>query len=65
MNETSNFYSWHERIGVVLEEQRVWEFVDNVPVAPNDPWQFAQHNRTDVKAEESSWKESKTTLFLT
>ena len=35
---------------MALEEQWVWEFVDNVPAASSDPQQLAQHNKMDAKA---------------
>lgn len=50
LDSASNFCSWRERIGVVLEEQGVWEFMDNVATASSDPQQLAQHNKRDAKA---------------
>jgi transposase InsO family protein len=50
LDGASNFCSWRERIGVVFEEQGVWEFVDNPPATPVDPQQLAQHNKKDAKA---------------
>jgi hypothetical protein len=50
LDGASNFCSWRERIGVVFEEQGVWEFVDNPPATPVEPQQLAQHSKKDAKA---------------
>jgi hypothetical protein len=47
---TSNFCPWRERIGLVLEENGLWEYVEGSIAAPVDPVQQVAHNKKDVKA---------------
>jgi hypothetical protein len=47
---TSNFCPWRERIGLVLEENGLWEYVEGRLAAPADPVQQVVHNTKDVKA---------------
>jgi hypothetical protein len=46
----SNFSPWREQIGLLMEEQGLWEFVEETAVLPTDPAQQPAHLRRDVKA---------------
>jgi hypothetical protein len=46
----SNFCPWRERIGLVLEENGLWECVEGNIAAPTDPVQQVAHNKKDMKA---------------
>jgi hypothetical protein len=46
----ANFSPWRERIGLLLEEQGLWEFVEGTTILPTDPTQQPTHLRRDVKA---------------
>jgi hypothetical protein len=46
----SNFSPWRERIGLLLEEQGLWEFVEGTSVLPTNLAQQPPHLRGDVKA---------------
>jgi hypothetical protein len=46
----SNFSPWRERIGFLLEEQGLWEFVEGIAILPADPTQQPAHLKRDVKA---------------
>jgi hypothetical protein len=45
----SNFIPWRERIGLLLEEHGLWEFVEGSVVLPTDPTQQPTHLKKDVK----------------
>jgi hypothetical protein len=45
----SNFCSWRERIGLVMEENGLLEFVEGKTVPPTDPAQQATHLKKNVK----------------
>jgi hypothetical protein len=46
----SNFCHWRECIGLVLEENGLWENVEGSIASPADPVQEVAHNKNDVKA---------------
>lgn len=46
----SNFISWKGRIMIVLEDNRVGEFVENTIPRLQYPQQLTQHTKNDVKA---------------
>jgi hypothetical protein len=50
LDGASNFYSWRERIGLVLEENGLLEIVEGKVVALVDLVQLAAHNKKYVKA---------------
>jgi hypothetical protein len=50
MEGASNFSPWRERIGFLLEEQGLWEFVEGTTILPTNPAQQPSHLRRDVKA---------------
>jgi hypothetical protein len=50
MEGASNFSPWRERIGFLLEEQGLWEFVEGIAILPADPTQQPAHLKRDVKA---------------
>jgi hypothetical protein len=45
----SNFSPWRERMGLLLEENGLWEFVEGKAVLPADPTQQPAHLKKDVK----------------
>lgn len=46
---SSNYSTWRERIVVVLEENKIWEFVDKTLKTPTNATALAKHKRKDVK----------------
>jgi hypothetical protein len=46
----SNFNPWRELIGLLLEEQGLWEFAEGKTILLVDPTQQPAHLRRDVKA---------------
>ena len=49
LEEASNFSPWRERIGLLLEEKGLWEFLEGKAVLPSDPTQQPSHLKKDVK----------------
>jgi hypothetical protein len=50
LDGASNFCPWTKRIGLVLEENGLFEIDEGKEAAPLDPVHLAAHNKKDVKA---------------
>jgi hypothetical protein len=46
----SNFMSWKARVTLLLEENDLWDLVDQVITPPTDPQQLATHKKKEVKS---------------
>jgi hypothetical protein len=49
LDGVSNFFPWRKRIGLVLEENGLLEFVEGKAIPLADPTQLATHLKKDVK----------------
>ena len=45
-----NYNTWREMIVLVLEENEIWEFVDQTLTPPTDDTLLAAHKKKDMKA---------------